>query len=332
MQLVPEIDGPIGSDRFLSEIVPSYRPVVLRNQMAQWPAVRAARVSDVALAEYLVPMDSGTPLSVMVGPPEIKGRFFFDDRLTGYNFQVRSGTLAGLLQHLIGQRAAVNPDTVYAGGAVARDHLPGWESDNAFPFAIGSARARIWVGNRTHVSTHMDETHNVAAVVAGRRLFTLFPPQQLDNLYVGPLHRTIAGPPVSMVDLERPDLARFPRFATALEHGLRAELAPGDALFIPALWWHDVRAETPFNVMMNYWWGEPDARSGLNALIHAMSAVRDLTPHHRAAWRYWFERYVFDDDAATMADHLPTEHRGFAGGPSPIRTAFLDAHLGKLND
>ena len=54
--------------------------------------------------------------------------------------------------------------------------------------------------------------------------------------------RTIAGQPISMVDLDDPDFERFPKFREALRHALVAELEPGDAIYIPALWWHGVQA------------------------------------------------------------------------------------------
>lgn len=328
MQPVREIQGPLDTARFMAEIVPDYRPVVLRGQMAAWPAVRKAQESDEALAAYLSRMDSGRPLAFMAGPPEIGGRFFYDEAVRGYNFQLRSGNLSGLLSHLLSQRAGPQRSAVYAGGAVAEDYLSSWQTENAFPFSPIEAEARIWIGNRTRISTHMDETHNVAAVIAGKRRFTLFPPDQLDNLYVGPLHFTIAGPPVSMVDLEQPDLARYPRFAEALDHALVADLEPGDAIYIPAIWWHNVRADAPFNVMMNYWWGDPDAGSALNALILAIKAVRDLAPEHRGAWRHWFDRFVFDDDASSIALHLPAHAQGYAGPPSPERSTFIRSHGG----
>jgi hypothetical protein len=332
VQPVREIHGPLDTDRFMTEIVAEYRPVVLRGQMAAWPAVQQARQSDEAIAAYLSLMDSGRPLAFMAGPPEIEGRFFYDDAVRGYNFQLRSGNLSGLLNHLLGQRVGPQRSAVYAGGAVADDYLSNWQTENAFPFSPIDAQARIWIGNKTRISTHMDETHNVAAVVAGKRRFTLFPPDQLDNLYVGPLHFTIAGPPVSMVDLEQPDFDRFPRFAQALDHALVADLEPGDAIYIPAIWWHNVRADAAFNVMMNYWWGDPDAGSALNALILAIKAVRDLAPEHRGAWRHWFNRFAFDDDAAAMALHLPEHAQGYAGPASPERTAFIRTNRDGASD
>ena len=41
---------------------------------------------------------------------------------------------------------------------------------------------------------------------------------------------------MSQVDLEQPDLQKFPRFGRAKRYELMLE--PGDMLFIPAFWWH----------------------------------------------------------------------------------------------
>ena len=33
-----------------------------------------------------------------------------------------------------------------------------------------------------------------------------------------------------------------------------AELQPGDAIFIPSLWWHQVESLSAVNGLVNYWW------------------------------------------------------------------------------
>jgi hypothetical protein len=315
--------GPIDAAHFADEIAAGYRPVVLRGQAAAWPAVEAARRSDAALVDYIAALDSGRPTELLVGPPEIGGRYFYDDGLSGCNFQKRSTTVTGLLNHLLGQGDGGQSAALYAGAAATDAVLPGWSEANPIGFDLPTAQARVWIGNESHVATHFDESSNLMVVVAGRRRVTLFPPEQVDNLYLGPLHLTIAGPPVSMVDVAKPDLERYPRYAEAVRHGFHAELEPGDALYIPPIWWHAVHAQGRLNVMVNHWWAEPGSRSALAAMIATLRAVRDLPPAHRQAWRHWFERMVFDDEASTMADHLPGHARGYVGPPSPARDAFL---------
>lgn len=321
MQVI-ERDG-IDPARFQEEIVAPYRPVVIRGLAADWPAVRAARQSDEAIVEYLAAMDTGRPAQLFVGPPEIEGRFFYDSDVVACNFQTRPAPLGALMRHLLATREKVDADSLYAGAAATDAHLPAWAAANPLPFDLPTARARVWIGNRTHVATHFDEASNIVVVVAGRRQVTLFPPEQLDNLYVGPLHFTIAGPPVSMVDCARPDHVRYPRFAEAWRHAQVAELGPGDALYIPPIWWHEVRALASFNVMVNHWWSEEGVQSPTVAMKRALRAVRDLPAPHRRAWQHWFNRFVFDDDASAAADHLPDYARGLAGPPSPARDAFL---------
>jgi hypothetical protein len=169
------------------------------------------------------------------------------------------GNLAGLLAGLREQEKAENPYALVAQGLIADRFVPGFSSVHPMPLVPTSAEPRLWIGNAAKVATHNDPIENVAVVAAGRRRFTLFPPDAEANLYMGPKHPTPAGTPVSMVHVTAPDLERFPLFASALEIAQGAELSPGDAVFIPRDWFHHVEALERFNILVNYWW---DATSG----------------------------------------------------------------------
>ncbi len=314
-------------DRFAEEIATSARPVLMRGVVSDWPAIAAAAEGPRALAEYILRFDQGRPVDVFVGPPEIGGRFFYRDDMRGFNFRREKAPLSALLGELIRLIDDPAPPALYAGAAAAADYLPGWVDANPLPLPVAGAVPRIWIGNASQVSTHYDMSGNVACVVAGRRRFTLFPPDQISNLYVGPLETTMAGQPTSMVNVEDPDLERYPRFAEALKHAMVADLEPGDAIFIPPLWWHNVRASGPFNVLVNYWAGHDAGGSPFEALIHALMSVRDLPPAEKGAWRHWFEHYVFGDDAKHAVDHLPEHARGVLGPASPERTDMMRGYL-----
>lgn len=307
-------------------VLAGYAPVVLRGQVADWPAVAAGAGGMEAMARYVAGFDNGRPAEVMIGPPAIAGRFFYDDGLRGFNFRRQQVVLTDLLAELVRLADAPAPPALYAGAAAAGEHLPGWAAANPLALARG-ATPRVWVGNATHVSTHFDTSPNLACVVAGRRRFLVFPPDRIADLYIGPLDVTMAGQPASLVDPDAPDLARFPRFAAALTHAQVAELGPGDAIFIPPLWWHDVRATGPLNVLVNYWWDRDPQASPFVALAHALLAVRDLPPAERAAWRGWFDHYVFGADAAAAADHIPPHARSILGPPSAARSRRLKDFL-----
>jgi len=323
---VAEVHG-VTPERFAEEIVPAYRPVVLRGLVAHWPAVAAGRAGPAAMADYIRRFDGGRPANVMVAGPEIGGRFFYAPDMVGFNFTRAQVMLPILLDQLVAQAEDPAPPALYAGAATAPDTFPGWVEANPLPLATPEATPRLWIGNASRVSTHYDVSSNIAAVVAGPRRFVLFPPEQGPNLYVGPLDQTIAGQPTSMVDLQSPDLERFPRFAEAMAAMQVAELEPGDAIFVPSLWWHDVSASGPLNVLVNYWWGQQASASPFPALIHALLAVRDLPPGEREAVRGWFDHYVFGEGAARAGDHLPKAARGVLDTPSATRSERIRGYL-----
>jgi hypothetical protein len=328
----PAVDG----DTFAREVVPAYRPVVWRGPVKHWAAVQAGAGggpgSDRAMAQYLAGFGGGRSLDVMVGAPSINGRFFYNDDLSGFNFHRQQVPLHQLLGELIrfAEAEVAEPHALYANSATAPEHLPGWQDANPLGLPTANAPARLWIGNATQVATHYDESSNIACVVHGRRRFTLFPPEQVANLYVGPLDHTMAGPPSSMVDPDAPDLARYPRFAEALTHASVAELEPGDAIFIPAIWWHHVRAFDRLNVLVNYWWRFDGQSSAFPALVHALMSIRDLPAPEKAAWRAWFDHYVFGDQAGEAAAHLPDTVHGILGAASPARTDRIRGFLVRM--
>jgi oxalate decarboxylase/phosphoglucose isomerase-like protein (cupin superfamily) len=73
------------------------------------------------------------------------------------------------------------------------------------------------------------------------------------------------------VSFRDPDFTRFPRFREALKHAIVAELEPGDALYIPSLWWHHVESIGVLNAMVNYWWSAPAAGGLAKADVLALA-------------------------------------------------------------
>jgi hypothetical protein len=303
---------------FRAELVPAYEPVVLRGLVRSWPAVAASR-SAAEAAAYLAGFGGGLPVDAFIGPPEIKGRFFYRDDMAGFNFERRRGPFRDVLASIVSLSAAEEGPSLYIGSAPVADLLPGFAQRNPMPLlGEGLAMPRIWIGTKSVVSTHFDLSDNIACVVAGRRRFTLFPPDQLANLYVGPLDHTMAGQPASMVELNAPDFERFPRFREALAAAVTAELEPGDAIYIPTLWWHQIEALSPFNILINYWWEDapPDRGSMFEAMVHAVFAAGTMPPERLEAWRPWFDHYVFRAHGDPAA-HLAPAHRGILGESTP---------------
>jgi hypothetical protein len=320
-------------ERFEREIVPKGEPAVLRGLVADWPIVAAAKQGDDALANFLREAGSEEPFEAWFGAPEIGGRFGYNDDFSGFNHERRLATVDQLLDLLLRQRGDARPFSMYAGGIPIRRHLPGLLAATPVPLLDMSKATLIslWLGNRTRTAAHWDLPQNLACVVAGRRRFTLFPTDQIANLSVGPLDFTLAGQPISLVDVDAPDLKKHPRFAGALEAARTAELGPGDALYIPSLWWHAVASLDELGAMINFWWrdAEPPLLTPLNALYHAVITMRDLPPNELAAWRVLFGHYIFGENGDPVA-HLPERARGILGKRTPelvarVKKLLIDA-------
>src|SRR5262245_4431612 len=186
---VRELRG-VSPAQFRDEILPARKPVVMRGAVADWPAVRAGRESPQAMANYLRALDTGASADTMFGDPSIGGKFFYNDDLNGLNFQRRPQPIVAPLERLPALLGEPNPEAVYVGAVPAPASMPGFTRDNAIALLDPAIVPRLWIGNRVTVQTHYDLSHNIACVVAGRRRFTLFPPEQLVNLYVGPIEFT----------------------------------------------------------------------------------------------------------------------------------------------
>jgi len=318
----------VTAGRFQEEIFPSGQPALLRGYVSSWPAVRAGRESPAAIARYLRAADTGVQAPVMTADASIGGRFFYTDDLGARNFENRTMPFGAALARLLELVDDPAPPALYIGALPIPAGLRDVARDNRLDLLDPAIVPRLWVGNRVTVQTHYDLSYNIACVVAGRRRFTLFPPEQFENLYVGPLEFTLAGQPISLVRLESPDFGKFPRFRAALESARIAELEPGDALFIPYMWWHHVVSLDAFNVLVNYWWDDVPAWQGsaFEALLHGIMSVRNLPPERRELWRKLFDHYVFSGGEQALA-HLDERQRGVQGPPSQRLAQVIRQYL-----
>ncbi len=294
----------------------SHHPLVLRRFVSDWPIVQAALKSDRSAIDYLMKFDKGATVPVSAGSPELKGRLFYNNAFTGLNAERGSSHFSTLLKRVLQHGQEIDPPVVYMASIGLDECVPGFASVNQIDFGNFDPLASIWIGTRTRIAAHNDLPLNIACVAAGRRRFTLFPPDQTPNLYPGPFELTPAGRPISLVDFHRPDLEKFPKFEKAMAFAQVADLEPGDAIFIPSMWWHHVEAMSCVNVLVNYWWRTVPNHLGTpqDVLNHAMMTLRDLPSQEKQVWRDLFEHYVFSE-SADRVDHIPEHARGIL---SPI--------------
>jgi cupin-like protein len=301
-------------ETFAREIAEPCRPVVIRGLVGAWPVVRAAAHSPMHFRDYVSQFDAGGNTEVFIGEPHISGKYYYSDDLKGFNFSRARMSFADALDSIVSTSGRAGQRSMYVGSLPTDHYLPGFAAQNALHILQPGVVPRIWLGHASNVSAHYDTFDNVACVVAGMRRFTLFAPDTIGRLYVGPLDHTMAGQPVSLAASAPPDDDRFPLFREVREQALVAELQPGDAIYVPKLWWHQVEATSAFNVLVNYWW---DAFSvGRDApsigLLLSMITIAERPPAERQAWKAFFDHYVFRTNGHPLA-HLPASQHGVLG-------------------
>jgi len=295
-------------DDIPAEVLGSDEPLLLKGLVSEWPAVIECRKSLPRAAQYLSRFWTNELVTVYVSD-ENDGRFFYNDDCTGFNFGAGTAHFGQVMQKL-GEHPGSEGQAIYMGSTNVDNWLPGFRKENDVAMPSNDGLVSIWVGNKTRISAHYDFPDNIACVVAGERRFTLFPPDQIENLYIGPIDRTPSGQAISLVDCGNPDFDRFPRFAEALKHARVCDMGPGDAIFVPSMWWHNVESFSAYNILVNYWWTRSGASSSPTAaLMHGILALRDLPERQRAAWKTLFDYYVFSADE-TVYEHIPEAGRG----------------------
>ena len=316
-----------------AELLEAQQPAVLKGVAGDWEMVRRGAQSAAAAIDYLASFDGGRPVVGYTGAPEIGGRFFYNDDMTGLNFEAKRVPLTEFLRRIEVHLNDCDPPSFYIGSTDVDLFLPGFAEQNRLtlsdPMFDGNRPiVSIWIGNRTTATAHFDFSNNVACSLVGRRRFTLFPPDQIRNLYPGPFAPTPGGQVVSTVDFRDPDFDRFPRFREALAHAEVAELEPGDVLFYPAMWWHHVEALEAFNVMVNLWWNVSPAfvDTPMTTLLHAILRLRDRPEQEKQAWRELFDYYIFGPPDAPR-EHLPEHARGVLAPIDEIGARRLRAEL-----
>jgi len=302
------------------ELFAQDQPVILKGLVKDWPLVKSAQQSVQQpinnVMEQLEQHDSKRPMVVYKAPAEIKARFGYNKSCTGFNFTSHRSTIPEVFDEIRRQLTQDEHDYLYINSLKFDEGFPELSQTHQLAFEHSEfdnnqPLAKIWLGTESVAAAHFDQPKNIACCVAGKRRFTLFPPDQIHNLYPGPLHPTPGGQVVTLADLSKPDLTRFPRLKKALENAYIADLEPGDALYYPSMWWHEVEAFDRFNVMVNYWWmaAEPYLGNPMDVLMHAMKTLRERPTKEKEAWRTLFDYYIFND-AEKVREHLPPECHG----------------------
>ena len=307
----------------LEHLAGAGQPVILKGLIDHWPALAAANQSPATLDSYLIARDRGASVPLMEAPPSSGGRFGYAPDVREFTFTKRNRPLGETLERIAHTQSRPGAPFLAIQLLALDEQMPAFVSDNPMPLLPKGARPKLWLGGRVKTQIHNDRDHNLACVIAGHRRFVLFPPEQVANLYIGPLDNP---PPLSLVDPEAPDFARFPRFSEALKSAKIGHLGPGDALLMPRYWWHHVTSLDPYNAMVNYWWGGdvPGLGNPHDAFLTALLSFGSLPHWEREYWRAMFKTYVFSNEGVC---HIPEQARGMLGPLTPQLRASLRKRL-----
>tara|TARA_X000000950_G_scaffold211856_1_gene254874 strand:+ start:1394 stop:2407 length:1014 start_codon:yes stop_codon:yes gene_type:complete len=293
------------------EVINTQTPIILRNFISNWPLTEISQKSISDAVEYLLKFYNQQPVNIVIGESDTAQRIFYNEDFSGFNFKSLTTSMDNLLSRILQYASETKAPTLYMASTEIEKWLPGFNEDNNIVLDRDDVLASIWIGNKCRISAHFDLPSNIACCAAGRRTFTLFPPDQVSNLYPGPIDFAPGGQPISTVDFKKPDYKKFPRFKEALKNALVAELEPGDAVIVPSMWWHHVESFDDLNVLVNYWWRESPKYMGNPSAVlnHALMAMRQLPDDQKKAWKQMFDYYIFENDENSHS-HIPDDALG----------------------
>lgn len=233
------------------------------SSLPEEPLTRASVLTTTPLVirgtDALDAMQKWTPeyISERLGDREMPVSIAEADGAFRYNLDAREGLR---YEHMRGSRLAAEFRDTRSGRRLSMqqmsiaDRLPELHGELVVPPCVPAAAItdiNLWMASgASNTPLHYDNMHNLFAQLDGTKRFLLFNPDQSDLLYPGPLD--IRTRHLSRVDLKAPDLQQFPRFEQA--EYWEAVVEPGDLLFLPAFWWHQVSAQDEASVSVNYWW------------------------------------------------------------------------------
>ena len=133
---------------------------------------------------------------------------------------------------------------------------------------------------------------NFLVQVVGSKRVVLFSPRDALNLY-------LSGDKSEVLDIDHPNITKYPRFQQVTRY--ECFMHPGDVLFIPALWFHNVLS-IDFSVAVNMFWRHLDPQ-----FYDTKDVYGNKDPLHAQRAGQIMER------ALTALEELPEEYQDFYG-------------------
>jgi len=215
----------LSKQEFLEQYYAKNKPVILTGMMEDWPAM-AAWSPDYFKQHY-----GEVPVEVQFGrnsDPEYE---------INANRYKKTMTLSDYIDLVVHGGETNDYYLVANNGNLEREELKALLNDIVFPDFLDPAlikdRVFLWIGPAGTVTPlHHDPLNVMMAHIQGRKRWRLISPDYTPLLYnyIGVF---------SKVDLEHPDYEKYPLFKQV--QMIETVLEPGEIIFVPVGWWHQVR-------------------------------------------------------------------------------------------
>eukprot|EP00127_Corallochytrium_limacisporum_P002989 Clim_evm36s144 gene=Clim_evmTU36s144 len=274
---------------FLRDFVKPNRPLIVRGyaNSAEWRAFRKWRDS-----EYLITQSEGQKVTVSVTPNGLA------DAITEYNGkkyfvlpEERQMTVEELLRCLRGLRKTEKSEEIwYAQGQndCFRNEFSFLADDIPMDIRVMTSalnrqpdNVNIWIGTeKSYTSMHRDFFENWYVVLTGSKTFRLCNPSEAARLSYNryPTRQWKRDPLSQKWKLEElQDVKETPwidETTVDRQHSAVVTLGPGDALYLPSMWYHNVAQnaiDDDFVIAVNYWYD-----MDFDALYHYRKFINDI--------------------------------------------------------
>src|SRR5690606_15739551 len=113
--------------------------------------------------------DQEKSFEAMIAPTSANRKLFYNEDLSGFNFDKMNGSLKDALNILKMLSEHSPAPSFYIGSTYIYESLPGMEKETKIDFLGIDAAPKIWISNSATVATHNDFSENVACVAVGKR-------------------------------------------------------------------------------------------------------------------------------------------------------------------
>jgi hypothetical protein len=223
----------VSSEEFRDHFYAPGRAVLIEGEMAGWPVLtRWTR-------DYLKHTIGNAPVEFQGGREDSDHFELYKDN---FKQEMPFDRLLEKIDQYGGNDAYI---TAYNNGRNAKTFEKLQDELGHFDKFLTRGPGMMWIGPEgTFTPLHFDLTNNLLAQVVGRKRLLIAPPSETSNLYN---HVHVFSQVHDITDPAQ--LQRYPLAANA--RFFEVEIGPGDLLFIPVGWWHQVRA-SEFSITLTY--------------------------------------------------------------------------------